>query len=74
VVASGTVTSTRGRYRSFPVESDDHFYQVVRYIERNALRADVVAKAEETNLERSPSCRRPVAAFSGANRTAVSHG
>ena len=27
----------QGRYKSFPVESEDYFYQVVRYVERNAL-------------------------------------
>ena len=37
----------QGRYKSFPVESDDHFYQVVRYVERNALRANLVERAEE---------------------------
>jgi len=37
----------QGRYKSFPVESDDHFYQVVRYVERNALRANLVARAED---------------------------
>lgn len=37
----------QGRYKSFPVESDDHFYQVVRYVERNALRANLVAQADE---------------------------
>jgi putative transposase len=37
----------QGRYKSFPVESDEHFYQVVRYVERNALRADLVRRAEK---------------------------
>ncbi len=37
----------QGRYKSFPVESDDHFYQVVRYVERNALRANLVTRAED---------------------------
>jgi putative transposase len=37
----------QGRYKSFPVESDEHFYQVVRYVERNALRANLVARAED---------------------------
>ncbi len=35
------------RYKSFPVESDDYFFQVVRYVERNALRANLVARAED---------------------------
>ena len=37
----------QGRYKSFPVESDEHFYQVVRYVERNALRANLVTHAED---------------------------
>ena len=37
----------QGRYKSFPVESDEHFWVVARYIERNALRANLVLRAEE---------------------------
>jgi len=37
----------QGRYKSFPVETADYFYQVVRYVERNALRANLVGRAEE---------------------------
>jgi len=37
----------QGRFKSFPVESDDYFYRVVRYVERNALRAGLVARAED---------------------------
>lgn len=37
----------QGRFKSFPVEGDDHFYTVVRYVERNALRAGLVARAED---------------------------
>ena len=29
----------QGRFKSFPVQSDDHFLTVCRYVERNALRA-----------------------------------
>ena len=36
----------QGRYKSFPVETDEYFYQAVRYVERNALRADLVHTAE----------------------------
>jgi putative transposase len=36
----------QGRYKSFPVETDDYFYQVMRYVERNALRAELVPTAE----------------------------
>ncbi len=37
----------QGRFKSFPVESDEYFYAVVRYVERNALRAGLVARAED---------------------------
>ncbi len=37
----------QGRFKSFPVATDDYFYQVIRYTERNALRAKLVTKAEE---------------------------
>jgi putative transposase len=36
----------QGRYKSFPVQSDEYFYRVVRYVERNALRAKLVRRAE----------------------------
>jgi putative transposase len=37
----------QGRFKSFPIESDEHFYSVVRYVERNALRAELVERAEQ---------------------------
>ncbi len=43
-VGSGHVY--QGRYKSFPIETDEYFYQVLRYIERNALRANLVATAD----------------------------
>lgn len=36
----------QGTYKSFPVQEDDHFYTVCRYVERNALRANLVDRAE----------------------------
>ena len=36
----------QGRFKSFPVETDDYFYTLVRYVERNALRANLAASAE----------------------------
>lgn len=36
----------QGRFKSFPVETDDHFYVLVRYVERNALRANLVETAD----------------------------
>ncbi len=37
----------QGRFKSFPIESDEHFYRVARYVERNALRAALVEHAED---------------------------
>ena len=37
----------QGRYKSFPVEEDEHFLAVARYVERNAIRANLVLRAEE---------------------------
>ncbi len=36
----------QGRFKSFSVQSDDHFLTVARYVERNALRANLVRRAE----------------------------
>src|SRR5262249_21602798 len=41
----GTGQIYQGRFKSFPVEADDHLYAVLRYVERNALRANPVAPA-----------------------------
>ena len=35
------------RYKSFPIQDDDHFFVVCRYVERNALRAGLVRRAED---------------------------
>lgn len=45
LVGSGHVY--QARYKSFPVETESYFYQVVRYVERNALRAGLVEHAED---------------------------
>ena len=36
----------QGRFKSFPIQRDDHFLIVCRYVERNALRANLVECAE----------------------------
>lgn len=43
---AGTGPLYQGRFKSFPVQADSHFYSVCRYVERNALRANLVRKAE----------------------------
>ena len=37
----------QGRFKSFPVETDEYFSQVAHYVERNALRANLVERAED---------------------------
>ena len=37
----------QGRFKSIPVEADAHFLRVCRYVERNALRAHLVHRAED---------------------------
>jgi putative transposase len=37
----------QGRYKAFPVQDDDHFLAVCRYVERNPLRAGLVARARD---------------------------
>ena len=44
---SGSGHVYQGRFKSFPVESDEHLYTVLRYVERNPLRANLVARAQD---------------------------
>jgi len=44
---SGSGHLYQGRFKSFLVQSDSHFLTVCRYVERNALRAYLVQKAQE---------------------------
>jgi putative transposase len=37
----------QGPFKSFPVQSDGHFYTLCRYVERNAVRAGLVSRAED---------------------------
>jgi putative transposase len=37
----------QGRFKSFPIESDEHLWRVLRYVERNPLRAGLVERAEQ---------------------------
>ena len=45
--SAGTGHLYQGRFKSFPVESDEHLYTVVRYVERNPLRANLVERAQD---------------------------
>ena len=53
----------QGRFKAFPAQEDEHLLVVLRYIERNPLRAGLVDRAESwqwsslrwlANPERSP--------------------
>ncbi len=37
----------QGRFKVFPIQQDEHLGTVLRYVERNPLRAGLVARAEE---------------------------
>jgi putative transposase len=37
----------QGRFKSFPIAADEHFLKVLRYVERNPLRAGLVSRAED---------------------------
>ena len=37
----------QGRFKSFPIERDESLLNVMRYVERNALRANLVERAQD---------------------------
>jgi putative transposase len=43
---AGTGPIYQGRFKSFPIQKGEHFLTVCRYVERNALRANLVKRAE----------------------------
>jgi putative transposase len=43
---AGTGPLYQGRFKSFPIQRDEHLLAVCRYVERNALRAGLVERAE----------------------------
>lgn len=45
--SAGTGHVYQGRFKSFPIQEDEHFCVVCRYVERNALRANLVRRAED---------------------------
>lgn len=44
--SAGTGHLYQGRFRAFPIQEDDHLLRVLRYVERNPLRAGLVRRAE----------------------------
>jgi REP-associated tyrosine transposase len=45
--SAGTGHLYQGRFRSFPVQSDEHLLTICRYVERNALQANLVERAQD---------------------------
>ena len=43
----GTGHLYQGRFKSFPIQSDGHLLTVMRYVERNPVRANFIDRAEE---------------------------
>jgi putative transposase len=59
----GTGAVYQSRYKAFPVQGDHHFLVVCRYVERNALSAGLVQRAEDwpwSSLATSTEARRCV--------------
>jgi putative transposase len=44
---SGTGHLYQGRFKAFPVQDDEHLYTVLRYVERNPVRAGLSKRAED---------------------------
>lgn len=61
----------QGRFKAFPIQLDRHLLTVIRYVERNPLRANLVERADDwewssisrtsTELTRSLLCEWPIA-------------
>lgn len=45
--AVGTGHLYQGRFKSFPVQCDEHLLTLMRYVERNPLRAKIVKRAQD---------------------------
>lgn len=60
---AGTGHVYQGRFKSFPVSGEFHFLAVCRYVEGNALQADLVTRAEDwpwSSLAQRAGRRSPV--------------
>jgi len=44
---AGTGHLYQGRFKSFPIQSDEHFFVACRYVDRNALAAGLVTAAQD---------------------------
>jgi len=44
---SGTGHRYQGQFKAFPIQTDEYFYTVLGYVERNSLRANLPCRAEK---------------------------
>jgi len=49
----------QGRFKSFPIQNDEHLLTVMRYVERNPVRANLVDRARDWRWSSSPWRDRP---------------
>jgi putative transposase len=64
----------QGRFKSFPVQDDEHFLTVARYIERNPLRAKLVDRAQDwpwSSLSRRAGGKENAGMIEGAKRPEI---
>jgi putative transposase len=61
----------QGRFKAFPIQQDDHLLTVLRYVERNPLRAELAPRAENwawSSLSWRPTGKRPAILSDGPVR------
>lgn len=49
----------QGRFKAFPIQQDEHLLTVLRYVERNPVRAGLVERAENWRWSSAPCWSRP---------------
>ena len=52
----------QGRFKAFPIQTDEHLLTVVRYVERNPVRAGLAERAERWKWSSAPGRRDGTAA------------
>jgi putative transposase len=55
----GTGHLYQGRFKSFPIQSDGHLLTVMRYVERNPVRANFIELAEDWHWSSAYARRQP---------------
>ena len=56
----GTGHLYQGRFKSFPIQSDGHLLTVMRYVERNPVRANFIELAEDWQWSSAYARRLPI--------------